>query len=595
MSSFKEFKPTSWAIDNRITVFILTVIITLAGLSVYNTIPKEQFPEVVVPTFFVTTVYPGTSPADMENLVTRPLEKQLGTLSGVKKMTSNSQQDFANVVIEFGTDVSVAVAKQKVKDAVDKARTDLPKDLPQDPRVMELDISEIPILFVNISGPFDLDRLKKYATDLKDKIEDVKGINRVDMVGALDREIQVDVDMFKLQAAKMTMDDIERTIRFENMTMSGGNINTGDKQRSIRILGEFQSVSELGNLVVTSMNGSSVFLKDIAKVTDGYKDKQSYARLNGQKVITLNVIKRSGENLIQASDDINALIAESKSVLPSDLKITVSGDQSRVTRTTVNDLTNSIIIGFVLVTLVLMFFMGTTNAMFVGLSVPVSSFLAFMFMPSLGFTMNMIVLFALLMALGVIVDDAIVVIENTHRLFDRGRRNIVTAAKMAAGEVFMPVLAGTLTTVAPFMPLAFWDGIVGKFMYFLPVTLILTLLSSLLVAYIINPVFAVQFMKPEPETPEEIQTQKTRSRRSLIIASAILTVLGGFLHLTDSPGLANFVLFIVPLLWINRVVLGPMIEKFQNHTWPSVQNRYEQVLRWCLQGRRPAYMMLVLY
>jgi len=580
MSSFKEFKPTSWAIDNRITVFILTVIITLAGLSVYNSIPKEQFPEVVVPTFFVTTVYPGTSPADMENLVTRPLEKQLGTLSGVKKMTSNSQQDFANVVVEFGTDVSVSVAKQKVKDAVDKARTDLPKDLPQDPRVMELDISEVPILFVNISGPFDLDRLKKYATDLKDKIEDVKGINRVDMVGALDREIQVDVDMFKLQAANMTMDDIERTIRFENMTMSGGNINTGDKQRSIRILGEFQSVSELGNLVVTSMNGSSVFLKDIAKVTDGYKDKQSYARLNGQKVITLNVIKRSGENLIQASDDINALISEAKSILPSDLKITISGDQSRVTRTTVNDLTNSIIIGFVLVTLVLMFFMGTTNAMFVGLSVPVSSFLAFMFMPSLGFTMNMIVLFALLMALGVIVDDAIVVIENTHRLFDRGRRNIVTAAKMAAGEVFMPVLAGTLTTVAPFMPLAFWDGIVGKFMFFLPVTLILTLMSSLLVAYIINPVFAVQFMKPEPETPEEIQTQKTRSRRSLLIASAIFAVLGIILHLADSTGLANFVLFIVPLLWINRIVLGPMIARFQNHTWPSVRDKYEQLLRW---------------
>jgi multidrug efflux pump subunit AcrB len=340
------------------------------------------------------------------------------------------------------------------------------------------------------------------------------------------------------------------------------------------------------------MNGSSVFLKDIAKVTDGYKDKQSYARLNGQKVITLNVIKRSGENLIQASDDINALISEAKSILPSDLKITISGDQSRVTRTTVNDLTNSIIIGFVLVTLVLMFFMGTTNAMFVGLSVPVSSFLAFMFMPSLGFTMNMIVLFALLMALGVIVDDAIVVIENTHRLFDRGRRNIVTAAKMAAGEVFMPVLAGTLTTVAPFMPLAFWDGIVGKFMFFLPVTLILTLMSSLLVAYIINPVFAVQFMKPEPETPEEIQTQKTRSRRSLLIASAIFAVLGIILHLAGSTGLANFVLFIVPLLWINRIVLGPMIERFQNHTWPSVQDKYEQLLRWCLQGRRPAYMML---
>lgn len=592
MSAFKEFKPTSWAIDNRTTVFIITVLITLAGLSVYNSIPKEQFPEVVVPTFFVTTVYPGTSPADMENLVTKPLEKQLGTVAGVKKMTSKSQQDFANVVVEFGTNVSVPVAKQKVKDAVDKARSNLPKDLPQDPQVMEMDISEIPILFVNISGPFDLDQLKKYATELKDKIEEVKGINRVDMVGALDREIQVDVDMFKLQAARMTMDDIERTVRFENMTLSGGNIKTGDKERSIRVLGEFQSVQDLSNLVVTSMNGSSVFLKDVATVTDGYKDKQSFARLNGEKVITLNVIKRSGENLIQASDDINALLAQSRERLPGDLKLTVSGDQSRVTRTTVNDLTNSIIIGFVLVTLVLMFFMGTTNAMFVGLSVPVSSFLAFLFMPSLGFTMNMIVLFALLMALGVIVDDAIVVIENTHRLFDRGRRSITNAAKMAAGEVFMPVLAGTLTTVAPFLPLAFWDGIVGKFMYYLPVTLILTLLSSLLVAYLINPVFAVQFMRPEPETPAERKQADARSLRTLWLASVLMALLGLVVHLSGNTGLGNFVWFVIALLWLNRFLLKPMIERFQNHTWPGVQASYEKVLRWCLHGPRPVVLIL---
>jgi len=587
---YKEFKPTSWAIDNKVSIFILSIIITLAGLQVYNTIPKEQFPEIVIPTIYVSTVYPGTSPADMENLVTKPIEKEIKAISGIKKLTSNSLQDFSNVIVEFGTEVNVAEAKQKIKDAVDKARSELPTDLPQEPIVLEVDLSEIPIMYVNISGNFDLARLKQYADNIKDRIESVKTINRVDLVGALDREIQVDVDMYRMQAAQITMDDIERAIKYENMTISGGSVNTGPMKRAIRVVGEFKEVSELENIIVTALSGTPVYLKDIATIHDGFKEKESYARLNGENVITLNVIKRSGENLIATADDIRALIDLEKEKLPKDLKITITGDQSVFTRTTVHDLVNTIIIGFILVTLVLMFFMGTTNAMFVGLSVPLSSFLAFLFMPSIDFTLNMIVLFSLLMALGVVVDDAIVVIENTHRIFANGRRKIKDAAKEAAGEVFLPVLAGTLTTVAPFLPLAFWGGVVGKFMFFLPITLILTLMASLLVAYIINPVFAAQFMKPEFRN-EDGFAKKTK-KRSLQIASLGFAALAVMLYLSGSYGMGNFLVFVIGILWLNRYVLSPAIIKFQDKQWPVVQGGYERILRWSLTGKRPVALLM---
>ena len=589
LKPFKEFKPTSWAIDNRITIFILSAIITLAGFSVYNSIPKEQFPEIVIPTIYVSTVYPGTSPADMENLVTKPIEKQIKGISGIKKLTSNSLQDFSNVIVEFDTDVDVTVAKQKVKDAVDKARSELPKDLPQDPTVLEIDLSEIPIMFINLSGKIDLAKLKDYADDLKDVIEGVSSVNRVDLVGALEREIQVDVDMYKMQAAKITMDDIERAIKYENMTISGGSINTGEMKRAIRVAGEFKKVSELSNIIVTSMPGTPVYLRDIATITDGFKEKESFARLNGENVITLNVIKRSGENLISTADDIRAILDTQREKLPTELKITVTGDQSTFTRTTVHDLTNTIIIGFILVTLVLMFFMGTTNAMFVGLSVPLSSFLAFLFMPSIDFTMNMIVLFSLLMALGVVVDDAIVVVENIHRLYGNGRQKIDKAAKMAAGEIFLPVLAGTATTIAPFLPLAFWSGVVGKFMYFLPITLILTLTASLLVAYIINPVFAVQFMKPEHKNIGPVEQK--RKKRSLVLLSIGFAAAAMIAHLMASPGIGNFLLFVVGLLWLNRYILTPAILNFQEHRWPKAQGAYEKLLRWALRGANPRWIL----
>jgi multidrug efflux pump subunit AcrB len=350
---------------------------------------------------------------------------------------------------------------------------------------------------------------------------------------------------------------------------------------------EFVSAQELSNLIIKTPTGSSIYLRDIAEVNDSFKEQESYARLYGKNVITLNVKKRSGENLIDASDKINALIKEMKvNSLPKNLNITVTGDQSDRTRITLHDLINTIIIGFILVTVILMFFMGITNALFVALSVPLSMFIAFMAMPALGslmgfsFTMNMMVLFSFLLGLGIVVDDAIVVIENTHRIFDNGKVPIKQAAKIAAAEVFLPVLSGTLTTLAPFVPLLFWPGVIGEFMFFLPMTLIITLLASLLVAYIINPVFAVDFMKPEDHSIKKPSFDKGVRKNLLIFLG--FSILGYLINF----GIGNLVVFVGLLYLLNHFYLNNVIRNFQTNIWPRAQNKYVSILKWALSWPR---------
>src|SRR5690606_15812236 len=373
-------------------------------------------------------------------------------------------QDYCSIVVEFNSDVKIDEAKRKVKDAVDKARSDLPQDLPNEPDIIEVNFSDLPIMAVNLYGDYDLAKLKKYADDAKDKMESLKEVKEVKIIGALEREIQINVDMLKLQAAGLTMSDIETAVKYENMTVPGGGVRMNDgTRRSLSVTGEFTNVDQLKNLVVKTMTGAPVYLKDVAEVVDSFKEQESYARLNHKNVITLSVVKRSGENLIDASDKIVNIVNELKAEWPKDLNVVLTGDQSETTRIQLHDLINTIVIGFILVLLVLMFFMGVNNAFFVALSVPLSMCVAFLVLPIIGFTINFIVLFSFLLALGIVVDDAIVVIENTHRIFDNGKMNIVRAAKMATGEVFLPVLSGTLTTLAPFVPLAFWKGIIGKF------------------------------------------------------------------------------------------------------------------------------------
>jgi multidrug efflux pump subunit AcrB len=595
VNKIKEFFATSWAIDNRTSIYVLATIISVLGMMNYYFIPKETFPQIVIPYIVVSTPYPGTSPEDMENLVTRPIEKQLKSISNVKRVTSNSVPDFSSIIVEFDPDLSIETAKQRVRDAVDKSKTDLPTDLPAQPQIMDIDLSAMPVMYLNISGNYDLVKLKHYAEIAQDRIEGLKEITRVDIVGALDREIQIDADIFKMQAAKVTFGNIEQAVAYENMTISGGSLTNNGTRNTVRIKGQFTDVQTIRNIVVQSSSGAMVKLGDIAEVTDGFAEQASFARLDGKNVITMNVIKKNGANLLDASDQIKKIVEELKSRdYPKDMEVTLTGDQSRITRNTLEELNNTIIIGFILVTIVLMFFMGFTNAFFVGLSVPLSMFVAYLIIPGLGFTMNMIVMFAFIFALGIVVDDAIVVIENTHRLH-RFNPDIKVAAKRAAGEVFLPILSGTLTTLAPFFPLAFWPGIVGQFMHYLPVTLIITLFASLFVAYVFNPVFAVSFMKHEYD--QEFQQGSTwRKLKISTIVMAVLSVILYVVHFTGQAptafAMANILMLAVVLILLFHFVLKKMIHSFQEKIWPWFMEAYENQLRWVLKGARPIWILV---
>ncbi len=590
----KEFKPTSWSIDNKVSIYVATVIISLAGIMSYLGMPKEQFPEVVFPQIYVATFYPGP-PEDVENLITKELEKEVKSISGIKKVTSSSVQDFSSVIVEFQTDVEIDKAKQDVKDAVDRAKQELPSDLENDPQIIEVDISEVPIMNINISGDLSLEALKEYGEDMQDRIEGLTEIRRVDIVGALDREIQINVDMYKMALAGVSMDDIQSAVGYENRIIPSGQISVDGMKRSLGVNGEFANADQLGDLVVTSIKGAKIYLRDVAEVVDGHKEQESFARLGGQNVITLNVIKRSGQNLIDASDKINEIVAQFEgNVLPEGVDITITADQSENTRMTLHDLINTIIIGFVLVTIILMFFMGATNAIFVGLSVPISSFIAFIVIDQFfGYTLNMMTLFSFLLALGIVVDDAIVVIENTHRIYDNGKVPIKKAAKVAAGEVFLPVLSGTLVVLAPFTPLLFWPGIMGSFMIYLPVTLIVALIASLLVAYIMNPVFAVDFMGEHNH--DHSGSKFTKGFKVTLVVMGSMALVS---YLTGMFGFGNFVVFMFGVYALYHFVLIRVISSFQTNAWPRVQEWYKRRLTWLLKGYRPigvVVSMIVLF
>jgi len=595
---FKDFIVTTWAIKNKTAVYLLMLFVSGWGIYKFNTLPKEQFPDIVIPTIYVSTIYTGNSPKDMENLVTRPIEKQIKAITGAKinKFTSTSQQDYSAIVVEFETDVPTDVALQKVKDAVDKSKQDLPTDLTQQPTALEVSFSDQPIMYVNISGDYDQQRLKKFADDMKDRLEDLPQLNRVDIVGAPEREFQIDVDNYKMRSSNITFSDIDQAVKGENLDISGGLLDVGNMKRNLQLKGQFHTAQDISQIIVRSPDGGrAVYLKDIATIKDTIKDRESYARLAGKNVVTLNIIKRSGENLIETSDTVRGVVAEMKANLPKDLNVVITGDQSTQTRNSFNDLVNSIVIGFILVLIILMFFMGVVNAFFVALSVPLSMFVAFVFLPAADLvigshvTLNFIVLFALLFGLGIIVDDAIVVIENTHRIFTQGKGKLdaPTSAMMAAGEVFIPVFAGTLTTLAPFFPLLFWPGIIGKFMVYLPAMLIFTLAASLIVAFVMNPVFAVDFMN-HPEEGAAASRSAIFRKPGLWIALG----LGIILDLMGFTFLGNLVILMFILIILNKYIFDPMIHAFQNRVLPWIMGHYESLLKWALQGWRPVWLLL---
>jgi len=578
----REFKLTNLSVANKTTIYIFIVILLVFGFMQYDATPKENFPEIVFPYFMVSTIHPGTSPADMENLITRPIEKNLKGIDGVKHISSNSIQDFSSIFIEFELTADEMQAYLDVRQAVDDARSELPSDLYSEPEVTRIDLSEIPILFINLSGDLGLVKLKKIAEDLQDEIESLEEITRADIVGALDREIQINVDLYKMQAADLSFYTIQNAIASENLTISGGQVDTDGIRRNLRVVGEFRNIDQIKNIQLRE----GIYLREIAEVVDGYADRGSYSRLNRQDVVTINVIKKSGKNLIYAIDKIKAIVDEYRQTAPENLIITMTGDSSTQTKNTISDLFNTVILGFIVVVFVLMFFMGETNALFVGIAIPMSIVIAFILIPVIGFTMNMVVLMSFILVLGIVVDNSIVVVENVYRHFTTTPDlSISAAARRGTGEVAVAVLTGTLTTMAPFFTLIFMPGIAGKFMSFIPYTVIITLTASMLVAYMINPVFAVSFMKRS--SGEEKQRIRWKlSHKNIFILSAAF-VLAVVFYATGNMLPANLLAFGVILYFLSRYVVHFLIAKFQSYVLPRMKSGYRKTLSFLLGGRRP--------
>ncbi len=579
-SVIREFGLSSLSVNNQTSVVILTFIIAFLGIFAYRTMPKESFPEVVIPTVYVGTSYPGNSPVDMENLITRPIEKELKSINNIKDIKSTSVQDFSSIVIEFNPNVEISKALQDVKDAVDKSKSELPTDLDRDPDVIEINTSDFPIMNVNLAGDYSEVELKKYGEYLEDEIEKLPQISKAELRGIVDREIRIDANIYKMEALGVSFEDISEAVSAENVTISGGNLLSGDFRRSLRITGEFEHPSELEDIIVKTEEASIVYLRDVAEVKDTFKERDSYARNKGLPVVTVNVTKRSGENLLDASDEIKKILEEAQANrFPEDLKVSITNDQSKTTRAQVSDLENSIILGVIFVVLVLMFFLGFRNALFVGIAIPLSMFISFLVLNSLGITLNLMVLFSLILALGMLVDNGIVVVENIYRLMQEGKTPI-RAAKEGVGEVAWPIITSTATTLAAFLPLAFWEDIVGEFMKYLPITLIIVLSSSLFVALVINPVLTSLFMKVPDVYKPKPRKIPLRIALGLLAMSILLFILGWNM-------LANLLLVAAFLTALNVFVMRRAIAWFQNVFLGKLESFYERTLNVALRGVNP--------
>ncbi len=586
-SLFPRFALVDWAVRNQITVSVLTVIITISGFLAYRAMPAESFPEVVQPTIFIGTPYPGNSPVDMERLVTRPLEKQLNTISGVDKIKSTSVQGFSSIEVRFDFKVGVDEALRKVKDKVDAVQSsaDFPKDLPADPNIFELNIAELqPIMNINLSGEFTADQLEDYATYLEDKIEDIPSIASVDLRGVDDKEVEIAVDLQKMENLDISFNGISDAIKYENMSVSGGDLLVDGYRRNIRVLGEFESMQDIENIIVKQEKGAIVYLRDIAKVQFTNVDRESYAREFKNPVVSLDVKKRSGENLIKVSASINEVIAEAReSYFPKNLALSVTNDQSNRTKNQVGELENSIIFGIILVVLVLTFFLGLRNALFVGIAIPLSMLLSFLILNSLGVTLNFMVLFGLVLALGMLVDNGIVIVENIYRFRTLGY-SAKEASMLGSGEVAMPIISSTATTLAAFLPLALWPGLIGEFMKFLPLTLIVVLGSSLFVALVVNPALASRYMKLEADVVN--RPKWTKIGAGLAVVGLILNLALGFTTLGNLLFWPGFLILIY--LW----AIEPLTNKFMSGGLPRLERWYEGSVQKILSKNNAAKTLL---
>ncbi|GGE03267.1 efflux RND transporter permease subunit [Psychroflexus salis] len=593
----KEFALSSWAISNKRTMYVAIILILFLGGSAYFSMPRESFPEIKETKIYVSSLFPGNTAEDIEKLITDPLEDKLKNVSGVVEIVSTSQEDYSMVTVEFEDDISVESAKQKVKDEIDSETSS--EDWPTfngakvEPNVFELSISEeIPILNINISGDYPVEKLKEFAEYLEDEIEDLAEIKKVDIRGAQEKEVEVAVDIYKMMAAKVNFDDVSNAIQRGNTTMSAGNLKTSGQRRTIRIIGEIENPEELENFVVKSENDSPIYLKDIAEVYFKPEDKTTYAREynsetgKGETVVMLDVKKRSGKNMVEAAEKIEVIVKNAKAnVFPPNLSVTTTNDQSSKTIGQVEDLVNNIIFGIILVITVLMFFLGFKNALFVGFAIPMSMFLSLTILSALGYTMNTMILFGLIMGLGMLVDNGIVVVENVYRLMEEEGLSRVEAAKKGIGEIAFPIIISTATTVAAFIPLGLWPGLMGQFMIYFPITLSVVLGSSLVVAIFFNSVLVSQYMTVEDR---ELPFKKIIRITIIFVSIGLLIAFFGGKY----NGLGTLMIITAILIWVYRLFLRSASLNFQTKVLTRFEDFYEKTLTKSLKGWKPALISI---
>ena len=584
IDQWREFGLSSVAVNNRKTVYLIILILLIGGLTGYQNMPRESFPQIQVPEIYVNIPYPGNSPEIITDKIIKPFEKELNKLKGIEKIESTAIQDFGIVKIEFDFAITPKDAKRAVEEALSDARSTktFAQDLPVEPTIQEIDVNEFPIININLSGEYAVDLLKEKAEIIKDRVETIPEINAVDIRGVQEKKVKIEIRKYDAESKNVSFGDIEGAIQSENTTIGAGNLQIDGIDNFIIIEGKFKDYRDLSNLIVKHEDQDNVYLRDVADVSFTDADTTSYARQNGQPVVMLDVKKRAGGNIINAIDQLKVIVEDLQQSFPRDMSITYTNDQSVMIRSQISNLENSIVFGVILVVFVLLFFLGLRNALFVGIAIPFSMFLSFILLNAAGVSLNIMVLFSLVLALGMLVDNGIVVVENVYRFMDEGY-GAIEATKKGVGEVAWPIIASTATTLAAFVPLALWPGIIGEFMQYLPITLIIVLGSSLFVALVINPVLLAVLMKVENE-----KSSNKKFLRSFIL----LASLGILFIVLGSNTLGNLLLIIAGLILLNRFILHPGTLWFQHKLLPKIEAVYQKFLIWVLHRKRPVWIIL---
>lgn len=580
----KEFKPSVWAIGKSNIIYFLMFIFLALGINAYNELPREDFPEIVTSEVFISTINPGNTAEDIERFITTPLEEAVKGVSNLVDITSTSLENYSIIKLEFDEEIEIELAKQKVRDLIDSVISgeDWPtfNNVKVDPDILSMSIAEeMPILNINLIGDYPTETLKNYAEILEKRIEKLDEIKEVDILGAQDEEVEVAVDIQKMTIAQVSFDDVISSIAYGNRTIAAGNIISDGQRRTLRVIGEIQSPEELKNFVVKK-NFGPVYLGDIAEINFKESEKKSYAREFGNNLVSLAVKKRSGKNLINAAETIRGIVSQTiENDYPIDLNVSISNDMSNRIVSQVDDLVNNILFGIFLVTTVLMFFLGFRNALFVGFAIPMSMFMSLMIISALGYSLNTMILFALVMGLGMLVDNGIVVVENVYRLMEKEGMSKVEAAKLGISEIAYPIIVSTATTVLAFVPLGLWPGTIGQFMIYLPITLSIVLGSSLFVAIFFNSMLVSKFMSID---------EKNLSKKDLIKLTYFLSGIGLIMILIggSATGFGTLFITINIFFWLYSYYLKSMALRFRTIFLGTLENKYESFLRFALKGWR---------